>query len=158
MKKNYKLFSTSTAYGTVGALSLDREGNVASAVSTGGIRFKLHGRIGDSGVIGGGLYADNESGAACATGRGEYIMRLCLCKYACDQMKQHNDSSLISQQTIALLTKRFRRNTGGMILVDKNAKFAAAMNTESMPMALLTNKIKEIQIALNKDKTFVQFQ
>jgi beta-aspartyl-peptidase (threonine type) len=151
-KKNQKLLSTTTpAYGTVGAVAIDREGNVASAVSTGGRWLKLHGRIGDSAVIGGGFYADNQSGAACATGNGEYIMRLCLCKYACDQMKQHDNASLVSQETIALLTRRFGHNTGGVILVDKNAQFAAAMNTESMPMALLTSKKEGIKIALNKD-------
>jgi beta-aspartyl-peptidase (threonine type) len=54
-KKNYKLLSTAADYGTVGAVAIDREGNVASAVSTGGRGLKLHGRIGDSAVIGGRL-------------------------------------------------------------------------------------------------------
>jgi beta-aspartyl-peptidase (threonine type) len=157
-KKNQKLLSTTTPdYGTVGAVAIDREGNVASAVSTGGRWLKLHGRIGDSAVIGAGFYADNESGAACATGNGEYIMRLCLCKYACDQMKQHDNASLVSQETIALLTRRFGQITGGVILVDKKAQFAAAMNTESMPVALLTSETRGIKIALNKDETLFSF-
>jgi len=154
-KKNYKLLSTAAAaadYGTVGAVAIDREGNVASAVSTGGKWLKLHGRIGDSAVIGGGLYADNESGAACATGSGEYTMRLCLCKYACDQMKERHNASLVSQDTIALLTRRFGSNTGGVILVNRKAQFAAAMNTESMPTALLTSKMERIKVTLNKNE------
>lgn len=153
-KKNYKLLSSVTAadYGTVGAVAVDREGNVASAVSTGGKWLKLHGRIGDSAVIGGGFYADNESGAACATGNGEYIMRLCLCKYACDQMKEQHNVPLVSQDTIALLTRRFGSNTGGLILVNRKAQFAAAMNTESMPNALLTSKMERIKVTLNKDE------
>ena len=77
-------------YSTVGAVAIDKDGNVASAVSTGGRWLKMHGRIGDSATIGSGFYADNELGAACATGNGEYIMRLCLCKFACDQMKSNN--------------------------------------------------------------------
>lgn len=157
-KKNQKLLSTTTPdYGTVGAVAIDREGNVASAVSTGGRWLKIHGRIGDSAVIGAGFYADNESGAVCATGNGEYIMRLCLCKYACDQMKQHDNASLVSQETIALLTRRFGQITGGVILVDKKAQFAAAMNTESMPVALLTSETRGIKIALNKDETLFSF-
>lgn len=52
---------------------------------------------------------------------------------------------------MTLLTRRFGQNTGGIILVDKKAQFATAMNTESMPTALLTNKMKGIKIALNKD-------
>ena len=71
---------------------MDKEGNVAAAVSTGGRWLKMSGRIGDAGIIGSGFYADNKLGAACATGHGEFIMRLCLCKYACDQMKHHNAS------------------------------------------------------------------
>ena len=73
---------------------MDKEGNVAAAVSTGGRWLKTSGRIGDAGLIGSGFYADNKSGAACATGYGEYIMRLCLCKYACDKMK-HNNASVV---------------------------------------------------------------
>ena len=73
--------------GTVGAVAMDRDGNVASAVSTGGRWLKLSGRIGDSGIIGSGIYADNRFGAASATGSGEFMIRLCLCKYTCDMMK-----------------------------------------------------------------------
>lgn len=56
--------------GTVGAVAIDKDGNVASAVSTGGGAFKMPGRIGDSAIIGSGLYADNEDGATCMTGVG----------------------------------------------------------------------------------------
>src|SRR6266581_5097624 len=56
---------------TVGALALDNDGNLAAACSTGGVSLKLPGRIGDSAILGAGLYADNESGAATATGIGE---------------------------------------------------------------------------------------
>jgi L-asparaginase / beta-aspartyl-peptidase len=65
-------------YGKVGVVAIDKDGNIASAVSTGGRWLKMQGRIGDSAVIGSGFYADNRLGAACATGSGEYIMRLCL--------------------------------------------------------------------------------
>ena len=58
-------------HGTVGAVAIDRDGNMASAVSTGGRWLKMSGRIGDSAIIGGGIYADNRLGAVCATGNGE---------------------------------------------------------------------------------------
>src|SRR5919108_1296758 len=85
-KNNQLLTSYNNHYGTVGAVAIDREGNVASAVSTGGRWLKMHGRIGDSAIVGAGLYADNDLGAACTTGHGEFMIRLCLCKYACDYM------------------------------------------------------------------------
>jgi L-asparaginase / beta-aspartyl-peptidase len=132
-------------YGTVGAVAIDREGNVASAVSTGGTWLKLHGRIGDSAVIGGGFYADNSLGAACATGHGEYIMRLCLCKYACDQM-QLKSGFLSSKKSIVLLTNRFGKNSGGIITVDTKGRFGVAYNTPSMPVASIKSKDEKIRI------------
>ncbi len=131
--------------GTVGAVAIDKEGNVASGVSTGGRWLKMSGRIGDSAVIGGGFYADNKSGAACATGNGEYIMRLCLCKYACDQM-QSNNAFLSSNRSIAVLTKRFGKNTGGMITVDRKGRFGVAYNTHTMPVASITSKDEKVKI------------
>jgi isoaspartyl peptidase/L-asparaginase-like protein (Ntn-hydrolase superfamily) len=67
-------------------------------------------------------------------------------------MKERHNASLVSQDTISQLTRRFGRNTGGAILVDRNAQFAAAMNTESMPTALLTSETERIKITLNKDE------
>ena len=131
--------------GTVGAVAIDKEGNVASGVSTGGRWLKMSGRIGDSAVIGGGFYADNKSGAACATGNGEYIMRLCMCKYACDQM-QSNNALLSSKRSIAVLTKRFGKNSGGIITVDHKGRFGVAYNTHTMPVASITSKDEKVKI------------
>jgi beta-aspartyl-peptidase (threonine type) len=64
----------------------------------------MHGRIGDSAIIGSGVYADNKSGAARATGNGECIMRFRLCKYACDQMQSKNSARLSSKKSIDMLT------------------------------------------------------
>ncbi|MFL6381222.1 MAG: isoaspartyl peptidase/L-asparaginase [Nitrososphaeraceae archaeon] len=66
--------------------------------------LKIHERIGDSAIIGFGVYAENKSGAACATGNGECIMRLRLCKYACDQMQSKNSARLSSKKSIDMLT------------------------------------------------------
>jgi L-asparaginase / beta-aspartyl-peptidase len=133
--------------GTVGAVAIDKEGNMASGVSTGGRWLKMSGRVGDSAIIGGGFYADNNSGAACATGNGEYIMRICMCKYACDQM-QNNKALLSSKRSIALLTKRFGKNTGGIIVVDLRGQFGVAYNTHTMPVASITSKDEKVNISL----------
>jgi L-asparaginase / beta-aspartyl-peptidase len=155
-KKNNKLTMLSSAasqekshhhYSTVGAVAIDKDGNVASAVSTGGIWLKMHGRIGDSAIIGSGIYADNKSGAACATGYGEYIMRLCLCKYASDQMQSRNSAHLSSKKSIDVLTERFGKNTGGIITVDLKGRFGRACNTRFMPTAMITNKNQKPVIA-----------
>jgi L-asparaginase / beta-aspartyl-peptidase len=156
-KKNSKLMMLSSAasqeknhhhYSTVGAVAIDKDGNVASAVSSGGIWLKMRGRIGDSAIVGSGIYADNKSGAACATGYGEYIMRLCLCKYACDQMHSKNSALLSSKKSIDMLTKRFGTNTGGIITVDLKGRFGRAYNTRSMPTAMITNKNQKPFVAV----------
>ncbi|MFL6424476.1 MAG: isoaspartyl peptidase/L-asparaginase [Nitrososphaeraceae archaeon] len=91
-------------YSTVRAVAIDKEGNVASAISSGGIWLKMHERIGDSAIIGSRVYAENKSGAACATGNRECIMRLRLCKYACDQIQSKNSAPLSSKKSIDMLT------------------------------------------------------
>jgi beta-aspartyl-peptidase (threonine type) len=135
--------------GTVGAVAIDRAGNTASAVSTGGRWFKMTGRIGDSAIIGSGLYADNGSGAACATGIGEFIMRLCLAKEACISMRKYN-AKIASKKAIRLLSYRFGRNSGGIITVDKHGHFGMDTNTHSMPIAICTNHARKAQIAFDR--------
>jgi L-asparaginase / beta-aspartyl-peptidase len=156
-RKNNQLLTShnNNNYGTVGAVAIDRKGNVASAASTGGRWLKIHGRIGDSAIVGAGIYADNGLGAACATGIGEFIIRLCLSKYACDYMgRQNNNAFLSSNMAIAKLTQKFGENTGGIITVDTKGQFGAAMNTQSMPIALCMSKNKKIKVALNEHKRF----
>ncbi|GIV44384.1 MAG: hypothetical protein KatS3mg035_1507 [Bacteroidia bacterium] len=62
-------------YGTVGAVALDKYGNLAAGTSTGGIQNKLPGRVGDSPIIGAGTYADNDYAAVSCTGHGEYFIK-----------------------------------------------------------------------------------
>jgi L-asparaginase / beta-aspartyl-peptidase len=158
-RKNNQLltsYNNNDHYGTVGAVAIDREGNVASAASTGGRWLKIHGRIGDSAIVGAGIYADNGLGAACTTGIGEFIVRLCLSKYACDYTgRQNNNNALLSSNmAIAKLTQKFGKNTGGIITVDTKGQFGAAMNTQSMPIALCISKTKKVKVALNEHKRF----
>ena len=80
------LFAPAISHDTVGAVALDREGNIAAATSTGGTLNKAPGRLGDSSLIGCGCYADNESAAASTTGWGEPIMKLVLAKWAADRV------------------------------------------------------------------------
>jgi L-asparaginase / beta-aspartyl-peptidase len=146
--RNYRLSSSSSSsstlnqrrFGTVGAVAIDKHVNVAAAVSTGGRWLKMHGRVGDSAVIGAGIYADNSSGAACATGNGEFIMRLCLSKYVCDLMKQQYSPSQAARKAISLVTRRFGPNNGGIIAVNAKGTFGLLMNTRSMPVAIKSSK------------------
>lgn len=73
---------------TIGMLGLDANGNLSGSCTTSGMAFKLHGRVGDSPIIGAGLYVDNEIGAACATGMGEAVIRIAGSHLVVEKMRQ----------------------------------------------------------------------
>ena len=74
-------------------------------------------------------------------------MRLCLWKYACDQMQSKNSANISTKKSIDMLTKRFGKNTGGIITVDPAGRFGMAYNTRSMPTAMITKKNQKPIIA-----------
>src|SRR5207245_3045127 len=114
---------------TVGALALDSDGNLAAACSTGGVALKLPGRIGDSAILGAGLYADNESGAATATGIGEQAMRLVISKAACDLMR-HADAVSATTRIIRYSTMAVGGGTG-LIALDRFGRHTVVHNTRN---------------------------
>ncbi|MDQ3179216.1 MAG: isoaspartyl peptidase/L-asparaginase, partial [Acidobacteriota bacterium] len=73
---NSQLLNRASKYGTVGAVALDKDGNLSAGTSTGGMTYKKYGRVGDVPIIGAGTYANNETCAVSATGWGEYFIRL----------------------------------------------------------------------------------
>ncbi len=119
---------------TVGSVAIDSAGVPSAAVSTGGMWLKLPGRLGDSAVIGAGVYADLEAGAACATGTGEQIIRNSLCMKACEYMRK-TDAPGAANKAINLMTRESGRGTAGIITVDLKGRLGAALNTEAMGRA-----------------------
>ncbi len=119
-------------YGTVGAVALDRHGNLAAATSTGGMTNKKFGRVGDVPVIGAGTYANNKTVAISCTGWGEYFIRLVMAKSISDMMEfgkkslQKASSEMIMQKLPAL------GGDGGLIAVDHNGNIAMPFCTEGM--------------------------
>jgi len=109
---------------------------VTVACSTGGVSLKLPGRIGDSAILGAGLYADNSSGAATATGIGEQAMRLVISKAACDLMKRENALSAATQ-AIRHSTKRLGVGIG-LLTLDRNGRYGVAHNTRNLCWAAKT--------------------
>src|SRR5207245_1450720 len=85
-----EMFAPEISHDTVGAVALDRAGNIAAATSTGGTLNKAPGRLGDSSLIGCGCYANNESAAVSTTGWGEPIMKLVLAKWTADRIAAGN--------------------------------------------------------------------
>ena len=100
----YRKFKDLQLHDTVGAVARDRRGHCAAAVSTGGTSFMLPGRVGDSPIIGSGLYAGPD-GAVCATGIGEEIMKRVLAKFVYDQMSVGRSPQHAVDRGLALFPK-----------------------------------------------------
>jgi L-asparaginase / beta-aspartyl-peptidase len=131
-------------HGTVGAVALDGNGNLVAGTSTGGTCCKFPGRVGDSPLIGCGCYADAESGGVSCTGHGEGIMKIVMAKMAVDLLhdqrvlvphrKKRGPESLAQAVADACVRKLSHRahTTGGLILLDRQGRPAAAFSTSAM--------------------------
>ena len=119
-------------FGTVGAVALDRHGNLAAATSTGGMTNKRWGRIGDSPVIGAGTYADNASCAVSATGHGEYFIRHAVAHDICARVRYLGESVDVAAATVVGDTLVKAGGSGGVIALDRNGAVAMPFNTEGM--------------------------
>jgi L-asparaginase / beta-aspartyl-peptidase len=119
-------------YGTIGAIALDPAGNLAAATSTGGIVNKRMGRVGDSPIVGAGVYADNETCAVSATGFGEDFMRCVISKTISDfiWMKEMNARQATDAGIDYLVRKVNGR--GGIIVIDKAGNCASGFSTKKM--------------------------
>jgi L-asparaginase / beta-aspartyl-peptidase len=131
------LFAPTISHDTVGAVALDRDGNIAAATSTGGTLNKAPGRLGDSSLIGCGCYADNKSAAASTTGWGEPIMKLVLAKWAADRVAAGNMPEWVAAEAINYLEARVNGH-GGMILLNAVGHFGIFHNTPRMAWAVKT--------------------
>lgn len=119
-------------YGTIGAIARDPQGNLAAATSTGGIVNKRLGRVGDSPIVGAGVYADNETCAISATGYGEDFMRSVISKTISDFIFMKGmDAKEATQAGIDYLTRKVK-GRGGVIVIDNNGNCASGFTTKKM--------------------------
>ena len=125
------------SHDTVGAIALDRNGNVAAATSTGGTLNKAPGRLGDSSLIGCGCYANNESAAVSTTGWGEPIMKLVLAKWTADRIQAGNLPEWSAQEAMNYLKQRLNGH-GGIIVLNPEGHIGIAHNTPRMAWAYKT--------------------
>ncbi|MGA3127429.1 MAG: isoaspartyl peptidase/L-asparaginase [Candidatus Korobacteraceae bacterium] len=126
-----KMDSHDDSHDTVGAVALDRQGDIAAATSTGGTLNKAPGRVGDSSLIGCGCYADNETAAASTTGWGEPMMKLVLAKWAADHVTAEVGAEKVAPAAIHYLYRRLNGH-GGIILLDREGRVGIAHNTPRM--------------------------
>ncbi|WP_440053405.1 isoaspartyl peptidase/L-asparaginase family protein [Pseudoalteromonas sp. T1lg65] len=118
--------------GTVGAVALDQNGNLAAGTSTGGMTAKRFGRVGDSPIIGAGTFADNQSCAVSATGHGEFFIRYNVAADICARVQYQGKSIAEAGQEVIGTVLKPIGGTGGVIIVDRQGNIAMPFNTKGM--------------------------
>ncbi len=136
---------------TVGCVAMDSTGNLVAGTSTGGITGQPQGRVGDTALVGCGLYADNRLGACSTTGDGESIIPVVLAKTAIDALSggQHPDDA--AQQAIATLIDRVE-GEAGCILIDHGGRVGWAYNSQHMAVAYMADYLAEPVVATCKER------
>jgi len=116
---------------TVGAVALDGQGHVAAGASTGGIALMLPGRVGDTPLIGCGVYADDAAGAVSMTGVGEGIIRLAVAKAIADRLEAGDSPAAAVRRVLRKLVSRVKGSAGALVLA-RDGRFAIRHTTPCM--------------------------
>ncbi|MBS3946086.1 MAG: isoaspartyl peptidase/L-asparaginase [Melioribacter sp.] len=137
-------------HGTVGAVALDKEGNIAAGTSTGGMMMKKFGRVGDAPIIGAGTYANNKTCGVSATGSGEYFIRIGVAKDI-SSLIEYKGMSLKNASEEVIKKVGDLGGNGGVICLDKFGNVAMPFNTEGMYRGYYINGEKPV-IKMYKDE------
>lgn len=128
-EKKYKPIANIENHDTIGILALDTHGNLSGACTTSGMAYKMRGRVGDSPIIGAGLYVDNEVGAATSTGVGEEVIRIVGCHLVVELMRQgHSPEAackLAVERIIQKNPSKAKEIQVGFLALNKNGDYGA---------------------------------
>lgn len=139
----YQPVINSENHDTIGMLALDEEGNLAGACTTSGMAYKLNGRIGDSPIIGAGLFVDNEVGAACATGVGEAVVRVAGSAIVVELMRQGKSPQEACEEAVKRIMDKHQNLDNlqvGFLALDKYGNYGSASVYAGFNMALKDHK------------------
>ena len=135
---NQEQQDAATRHGTVGAVALDQQGNIAAGTSTGGMTNKKFNRIGDAPIIGAGTYASNETCGISATGHGEYFIRLSVAYAIHAQMKYGNKTLEDAAQNVIHNQLQNLGGDGGIVGLDSRGNISMVFNSEGMYRGMVT--------------------
>jgi len=124
---------------TIGMVAIDAEGNLAGACTTSGLAFKIHGRVGDSPLIGAGMYVDNEVGAAAATGKGEEVIKICGSFLVVENMRRGMSPQEACEDAVQRIVKRHKGKPDfqdAFIALNKDGEYGAAAIRKGFQYAL----------------------
>lgn len=145
-KSEYKPVINIENHDTIGMIAMDESGNLSGACTTSGLAFKMHGRVGDSPIIGAGLYVDNEVGAATATGHGEEVIRVVGSHLVVQMMRLGKSPQKACEEAIKQIHKKLVLRKGnlketqiGFIAINKNGEYGAYCLQKGFNYAVRTN-------------------
>lgn len=149
-KKSMKMGTINKDYkfGTVGAVALDQQGNLAAGTSTGGMTNKKFGRVGDAPLIGAGTYCNNETAGISCTGWGEFFIRAVVAHDISALIEYKNMSVANAAKTVLAKVEKLGGD-GGLIALDKNGNVTMPFNTAGMYRGTVTAEGK-IEVLIYK--------
>ncbi|MCU1308674.1 MAG: twin-arginine translocation signal protein [Acidobacteriaceae bacterium] len=131
---------------TIGIIAMDSSGNLSGACTTSGLAYKMHGRVGDSPIIGAGLYVDNEIGAATSTGLGEEVVRIVGCHLVVELMRQGNPPEQACRIAVERIVKKQPQKSKdiqvGFLALNKRGEYGAYCLQKGFNYAVYSNSIK----------------
>jgi len=131
------------SHDTIGLLARDKHGNISGACTTSGLAFKMHGRVGDSPIIGAGLFVDGNVGAAVATGNGELVMRACSSFHIVEMMRQGVEPEAALHKAVNRIKKDKHLTDDmqvGFLVLRNDGKWAAGSIREGFQYVVATDK------------------
>ena len=146
--KGKKMPAQKNNHDTIGMLALDANGNLSGACTTSGMAFKMRGRVGDSPIIGAGLFVDNEVGAATATGVGEEVVRMCGSHTIIELMRQGTAPEEACRKAIERVVKKHgdkaKELQVGFIALNKQGEFGGYCVDKGFSFPVMSNEGEKI--------------
>lgn len=133
---------------TMGLVAMDMSGNLSGAVTTSGMAYKLHGRVGDSPIIGAGLFVDNEAGAATSSGTGEEVIRICGTHLVVEFMRQGYSPEMACKKAVERIVKRDKEKAKslqvGFLALNNKGQYGAYAIQKGFVFSVKSNKENQI--------------
>lgn len=148
-ESKYKPVINVENHDTIGMLALDANGDLSGSCTTSGAAYKMHGRIGDSPIIGAGLFVDNEIGAACATGLGEAVIRVAGSHLVVELMRQGHEPEEACKMAVDRIISKHENMDGlqvGFLALRKDGKYGGYSVYNGFNFALTNNDNKEVMV------------
>jgi N4-(beta-N-acetylglucosaminyl)-L-asparaginase len=142
----YKPIINVENHDTIGMIAMDTNGNLSGACTTSGLAYKMHGRVGDSPIIGAGLFVDNEVGAATSTGLGEEVVRIVGCHLVVELMRQGHTPEQACRTAVERIVRKQPQKSKdiqvGFLALNKQGEYGSYCLQKGFNYAVLSNSVK----------------